>query len=65
MKVEIIKFLHYQLHHTPLLNDPYHNDTENGGKPNITVKIMIKVLFVQCMLNRVDEQAKALINDGM
>ena len=30
----------------PLLNDLYHNDTNNGGRPNIPSKIMIKVLFL-------------------
>lgn len=45
---------------TPLLNDLYHNDADNGGK-NIAVKIMIKVLFLQIMFNMVDEQAETLI----
>ena len=46
---------------TPLLNDLYHNDTDNGGGPNIRVKIMIKVLFLQSMFNMVDEQAETLM----
>ena len=48
---------------TPLLNDLYHNDTDNGGRPNIPVKIMIKVMFLQSMFNMVDEQAETLIKD--
>ena len=48
---------------TPLLNDLYQNDTDNGGRPNISVKIMIKVLFLQSMFNMVDEQAETLIKD--
>ncbi len=48
---------------TPLLNDLYHNDTDSGGRPNIPVKIMIKVLFLQSMFNMVDEQAETLIKD--
>ena len=48
---------------TPLLNDLYHNDTENGCIPNIPVKIMVKVLFLQSMYNMVDEQAETLIRD--
>ena len=47
---------------TPLLNDLYHNDKDNGGK-NIAVKIMIKVLFLQIVFNMVDEQAETLIRD--
>ena len=48
---------------TPLLNDLYHNGTDNGGRPNIPVKIMVKVLFLQSMFNMVDEQAETLIKD--
>ena len=48
---------------TPLLSDLYHNDTDNGGRPNIRVKTMIKVLFLQSMFNMVDEQAETLIKD--
>ena len=40
---------------TPLLNDLYKNDTDNGGRPNIPVKTMVKVLFLQSMFNMVDE----------
>ena len=49
---------------TPLLSDLYHNDTDNGGRPNIPVKTMIKVLFQQSTFNNmVDEQAETLIKD--
>ena len=48
---------------TPLLNDLYHNDTDNGGRPNIPVKTMVKVLFLQSMFNMVDEQVETLIKD--
>jgi len=48
---------------TPLLNDLYHYDTDNGGRPNIPVKTMVKVLFLQSMFNLVDEQAETLIKD--
>ena len=46
-----------------MLNDLYHNDIDNGGGPNIPVKIMIKVLFLQSMFNMVGEQAETLIRD--
>ncbi|MGP6240482.1 transposase [Cuniculiplasma sp. SKW4] len=45
----------------PLLNDLYHNDTENGGNAKISVKTMIKVLFLQSMFNIVGEKAEILI----
>ena len=48
---------------TPLLNDLYHNDTDNGGRPNIPVKTMVKVLFLQRMLNMVEQQAETQIRD--
>ena len=48
---------------TPLLNYLYHYDTDNGVRPNIPVKIMIKLLFLQSMFNMVDEQAETLIRD--
>ncbi len=46
-----------------MLNDLYHNDTDNGGRPNIPVKTMVKVLFLQSMFNMVDEQAETPIRD--
>ena len=48
---------------TPLLNDLYRNDTDNDGRPNIPVKTMVKVLFLQSMFNMVDEQAETLMCD--
>ena len=39
---------------TPLMNDLYHNDTDSSGRPNIPVKTMVKVLFLQSMFNMVD-----------
>ena len=47
----------------PLLNDLYHNDTDNSGRPNVPVKTMIKVLFLQSMFNMVDKDAEISIND--
>ena len=32
---------------TPLLNDLYHNDTDNGGRPNIPVKILYVYWIIQ------------------
>ena len=50
---------------TTLLKDLYHNNTDNGGNPNIPVKTMVKMLFLQNMYNMVDEQAETLIWDGI
>ena len=47
----------------PLLKDLYHNDTDNGGRPNMPLKTMVKVLFLQSMFNMVNEQAETLIKD--
>jgi IS5 family transposase len=44
-----------------LLKDLYHNDTDKGGRPNIPVITMVKVLFLQSMFNLVDEQAEIMI----
>jgi IS5 family transposase len=46
-----------------LLEDLYHNQTDQGGRPNIPVTTMVKVLFLQSMYNMVDEQAETLIRD--
>ena len=46
-----------------LLKDLYHNDTDKGGRPNIPVITMVKVLFLQSMFNMVDEQAEIMIRD--
>ena len=47
----------------PLLKDLYHNDTDKGGRPNIPIITMVKVLFLKSMFNMVDEQAYTLIHD--
>ena len=47
----------------PLLKDLYHNDTDRGGKPNIPIKTMVKILFLQSMFNMSDELAEKLIRD--
>ena len=46
-----------------LLKDLYRNDTDQGGRPNIPVTTMVKVLFLQSMFNMVDEQAEKEIRD--
>ena len=48
---------------TTLLNDLYHNDTDNGGRPNAPVKTMVKVVFLQSMFNMIDEQVEVLIKN--
>ena len=48
---------------TPLLNDLYHNDTDNGGRPNTPVKTMVKVLFLQSKFNMVEEQVEVIIKN--
>ena len=45
----------------PLLKDLYHNDIDKGGRPNIPIITMVKVLFLQSMFNMVDEQTETLI----
>ena len=47
----------------PLLRDLYHNDTDKGGRPNIPIITMVKVLFLQSRFNMVDEQTETLIRD--
>ena len=47
----------------PLLKNLYHNDTDKGGRPNIPIITMVKVLFLQSMFNMVDEQTETLIRD--
>jgi len=32
-----------------LLKDIYHNDTEEGGRPNIPITTMVKILFLQSL----------------
>jgi hypothetical protein len=41
-----------------LLKDLYHNQNDQGGRPNIPIITMVKVLFLQSMYNMVDEQVK-------
>ncbi len=47
----------------PLLKDLYHNDTDKGGRPNIPIITMVKVLYLQSLYNLVDEQAEKEIHD--
>ena len=47
----------------PLLKDLYHNDTDKGGRPNIPIITMVKVLYLQSLYNLADEQAETLIRD--
>ena len=46
-----------------LLKDPYHNDTDRGGRPNIPIITMVKVLFRPSVFNIADEQGETLIRD--
>ena len=46
-----------------LLKDLYHNDTEQGGRPNIPVITMVRVLFLESMYNLVDEQTEQAMKD--
>ena len=47
----------------PLLKDLYRNDTDRGGRPNIPIITMVKVLYLQSLYNLVDEQAEKEIHD--
>ena len=47
----------------PLLNNLNHNYSEKGGRPNIPVKTMVKVLYLQSLYNLADEQAGKEIHD--
>ncbi len=47
----------------PLLKDIYHNDTEQGGTPNIPITTMVKVMFLQSIYNTSDEQIERDIHD--
>jgi len=40
-----------------LLKDIYHNDTEEGGGPNIPITTMVKIFFLQSLYNLSDQQA--------
>ena len=46
-----------------ILKDLYHNQTDQEGRPNIPVIMIVKVLFLQGVFNMVDEQAETLIHD--
>lgn len=37
--------------------------THNGGRPNIPVKTMVKVLFLQSKFNMVEEQVEVIIKN--
>ncbi len=47
----------------PLLKDMYRNDTDRGGRPNVPIITMVKILFLQSAYNLVDEQAEKEIRD--
>lgn len=47
----------------PLIKDLYHNDTDKSRRPNIPIISMLKVLFLQSMFNKVNEQAETPIRD--
>ncbi|MEM4090109.1 MAG: transposase [Thermoplasmatales archaeon] len=47
----------------PLLKDLYHDDTEDGGRPNIQIITMVKILFLQPLYNLSDQQAEKEIHD--
>ncbi|MEM4066232.1 MAG: transposase [Candidatus Micrarchaeaceae archaeon] len=46
-----------------LLKELYHNYTENGGRPNIPVITIVKILFLQSLYNLSDKQAEKEIHD--
>jgi len=46
-----------------LLKDIYHNDTEEGGRPNIPITTMVKILFLQSLYNLSDQQAEKEIHE--
>lgn len=47
----------------PLMKDLYHNATDKGGRPNIPVITMIKILFFQSTFNMVGKQAELHLRD--
>jgi IS5 family transposase len=47
----------------PLLRELYHNNTEEGGRPNIPIITMVKILFLQSLYNLSDQQAEKEIHD--
>ena len=48
-----------------LLKDIYQNDTEEGGRPNIPITTMVKILFLQSLYNLSDQQAEKEIHDSI
>lgn len=46
-----------------LLKDLYHNDTDQGGRPNIFITTMVQVLFLQSIYSLSNEQAEKEIKD--
>jgi len=46
-----------------LLKDLYHNDNEDGERPNIPITTMVKILFLQSLYNLSDQQAEKEIHD--
>ncbi|MEM3191532.1 MAG: transposase [Conexivisphaerales archaeon] len=46
-----------------LLKDLYHNYTEDGGRPNISVITIVKILFLQSLYNLSDQRAEKGIHD--
>jgi len=48
-----------------LLKDLYHNDTEEGGRPNIPITTMVKILILQSLYNLSDQQAEKEIHDSI
>ena len=49
----------------PLLKDLYQYDTNIGGRPNIPIITLVKVLYPQSIYNLVDEQAEKEIHDSI
>jgi IS5 family transposase len=48
-----------------LLKDLYHNDTEEGRRPNIPITTMVKILILQSLYNLSDQQAEKEIHDSI
>ena len=47
----------------PIIGDLYTNTTEQGGRPNIDVIIMVKLLVLQSMFGLSDPELDRLAND--
>ena len=48
-----------------LLKDLYNNDNEDGGRPNIPITTMVKILFLQSLYNLSDQQAEKVISESI